>query len=345
MNFKALVCTSVCLLHTRWVTTKCQGKQSLAVNHTLQIKSVALAIWRFTISQKIASKSGSEWEQKRNLLIWFPQLERMSSQWSSCLGKASTGLELSWLSCLDSRGGLSFFFSAYTNKIDLVVSMHSRFECLDFCYHIFRVQRVDGKDENIKGIQLKRMVDRIRRFQVLNSQVSHSHTRVHTCFSHTRAHLLKDKDKTRYAGTCHGISSDFMFLTARSHCCVRSYCYTLHSLLMLKSLPIQELMLVIWNRIICSYPAPCIRFLPRWTNIWRRATARPKTCLLSMWGASRYFLNIKHDNFQENVMRWRVSSIIFPSQPPIHQSLAQSHYGTAGRQTADRGGGLKNWIF
>ena len=47
-----------------------------------------------------------------------------------------------------------------------------RFECLDFCYHIFRVQRVDGKDENIKGIQLKRMVDRIRRFQVLNSQVT-----------------------------------------------------------------------------------------------------------------------------------------------------------------------------
>jgi cytoplasmic FMR1 interacting protein len=46
-----------------------------------------------------------------------------------------------------------------------------RFECLDFCYHIFRVQRVDGKDGNIKGIQLKRMVDRIRRFQVLNSQV------------------------------------------------------------------------------------------------------------------------------------------------------------------------------
>ena len=89
--------------------------------------------------------------------------------------------------------------------------------------------------------------------------------------------------------------------------------------LWLKSLPIQELMLVIWNWIICSYPAPCIRFLPRWTNIWRRATARPKTCLLSMWGASRYFLNIKHENFQENVMCWRVSSNYFPfsaSNPP-----------------------------
>ncbi len=46
-----------------------------------------------------------------------------------------------------------------------------RFEALDFCYHILRVQRVDNKDETVKGIQLKRLVDRIRRFQVLNSQV------------------------------------------------------------------------------------------------------------------------------------------------------------------------------
>nr|CAI5867665.1 unnamed protein product [Callosobruchus analis] len=46
-----------------------------------------------------------------------------------------------------------------------------RFEALDFCYHILRVQRVDMKDEVVKGINLKRMVDRIRRFQVLNSQI------------------------------------------------------------------------------------------------------------------------------------------------------------------------------
>ena len=74
-----------------------------------------------------------------------------------------------------------------------LLGQQRRFECLDFCYHIFRVQKVDGKDENIKGIvslehvealvpililyfphyfqQLKRMVDRIRRFQVLNSQI------------------------------------------------------------------------------------------------------------------------------------------------------------------------------
>ncbi|CAH0392714.1 unnamed protein product [Bemisia tabaci] len=44
-----------------------------------------------------------------------------------------------------------------------------RFEALDFCYHILRVQKVDGKDQNIKGINLKRMVDQIHRFQVLNS--------------------------------------------------------------------------------------------------------------------------------------------------------------------------------
>ena len=33
-----------------------------------------------------------------------------------------------------------------------LLGQQRRFECLDFCYHIFRVQRVDGKDENIKGI-------------------------------------------------------------------------------------------------------------------------------------------------------------------------------------------------
>ena len=34
-----------------------------------------------------------------------------------------------------------------------------------------------------------------------------------------------------------------------------------------------------------------------------------------------------------------MKSKIFLLQPPIHQSLAQSHYGTTGRQAADRGGG------
>ncbi|KAK4014619.1 cytoplasmic FMR1-interacting protein isoform X1 [Daphnia magna] len=52
-----------------------------------------------------------------------------------------------------------------------LLGQQRRFEALDFCYHILRVQRVDNKDETVKGIQLKRLVDRIRRFQVLNSQV------------------------------------------------------------------------------------------------------------------------------------------------------------------------------
>lgn len=53
----------------------------------------------------------------------------------------------------------------------VLLGQQRRFEALDFCYHILRVQRVDCKDENVKGIHLKRMVDRIRRFQVLNSQI------------------------------------------------------------------------------------------------------------------------------------------------------------------------------
>ncbi|XP_067662939.1 cytoplasmic FMR1-interacting protein-like [Haliotis asinina] len=53
----------------------------------------------------------------------------------------------------------------------MLLGQQRRFECLDFCYHILRVNRVDMKDENVKGIQLKRMVDRIRKFQILNNQI------------------------------------------------------------------------------------------------------------------------------------------------------------------------------
>ncbi|KAG6465730.1 hypothetical protein O3G_MSEX015352, partial [Manduca sexta] len=33
-----------------------------------------------------------------------------------------------------------------------LLGQQRRFEALDFCYHILRVQRVDGKDELVKGI-------------------------------------------------------------------------------------------------------------------------------------------------------------------------------------------------
>ncbi|XP_055332237.1 cytoplasmic FMR1-interacting protein-like [Paramacrobiotus metropolitanus] len=46
-----------------------------------------------------------------------------------------------------------------------------RFEALDFCYHVLRVQKVDEKEITTKGISLKKFVDRIRRFQILNSQI------------------------------------------------------------------------------------------------------------------------------------------------------------------------------
>lgn len=52
-----------------------------------------------------------------------------------------------------------------------LLGQQKRFEALDFSYHLLKVQRVDGKDDIIRGVPLKRMVDRIRRFQVLNSQI------------------------------------------------------------------------------------------------------------------------------------------------------------------------------
>ncbi|XP_013390578.1 cytoplasmic FMR1-interacting protein 2 isoform X3 [Lingula anatina] len=53
----------------------------------------------------------------------------------------------------------------------VLLGQQRRFEALDFSYHVLKVNRVDQKDEPIRGIQLKRMVDRVRKFQILNSQI------------------------------------------------------------------------------------------------------------------------------------------------------------------------------
>ncbi|EGT51478.1 hypothetical protein CAEBREN_30312 [Caenorhabditis brenneri] len=52
-----------------------------------------------------------------------------------------------------------------------LLGQHRRFEVLDFCYHLHRVNKADGKDEVINGIRLSKMVERIRRFQLLNNQI------------------------------------------------------------------------------------------------------------------------------------------------------------------------------
>ncbi|XP_028655857.1 cytoplasmic FMR1-interacting protein 1 homolog isoform X1 [Erpetoichthys calabaricus] len=52
-----------------------------------------------------------------------------------------------------------------------LLGQHRRFDVLDFCYHLLKVQKHDGKDEVIKSVPLKKMVDRIRKFQVLNDEI------------------------------------------------------------------------------------------------------------------------------------------------------------------------------
>ncbi|CAO4374656.1 unnamed protein product [Caenorhabditis nigoni] len=52
-----------------------------------------------------------------------------------------------------------------------LLGQHRRFEVLDFCYHLHRVNKGDQKDEVINQIRLSKMVERIRRFQLLNNQI------------------------------------------------------------------------------------------------------------------------------------------------------------------------------
>ncbi|KAK3576874.1 hypothetical protein CHS0354_012929 [Potamilus streckersoni] len=53
----------------------------------------------------------------------------------------------------------------------VLLQQHRRFEVLDFCYHIVKVNRVDMKNDTYEGIELQKMVSRIRKFQLLNTQI------------------------------------------------------------------------------------------------------------------------------------------------------------------------------
>ncbi|VDK48795.1 unnamed protein product [Anisakis simplex] len=67
--------------------------------------------------------------------------------------------------------------------IIVLLGQQRRFEVLDFCYHLLRMHRADGKDDLVHGIvfyasslsavlqKVSKMVERIRRFQLLNSQI------------------------------------------------------------------------------------------------------------------------------------------------------------------------------
>ncbi|KAF4078796.1 hypothetical protein AMELA_G00185560 [Ameiurus melas] len=52
-----------------------------------------------------------------------------------------------------------------------LLGQQRRFDILDFSYHLLKVQKHDGKDEIIKSVPLKKMVERIRRFQVVNDEI------------------------------------------------------------------------------------------------------------------------------------------------------------------------------
>ncbi|CAN0347133.1 unnamed protein product [Lampetra fluviatilis] len=56
-------------------------------------------------------------------------------------------------------------------SIIMLLGQQRQFDMLDFCYHLLKVQRHDGKDDVIKNVPLKRMVERIRKYQSLNNEI------------------------------------------------------------------------------------------------------------------------------------------------------------------------------
>nr|XP_026694999.1 cytoplasmic FMR1-interacting protein 1 homolog [Ciona intestinalis] len=56
-------------------------------------------------------------------------------------------------------------------SIMTLLQQEKRFNILDFSYHIMKVQRFDERDEVIKQVPLKKFVERVRKFQILNNEV------------------------------------------------------------------------------------------------------------------------------------------------------------------------------
>lgn len=53
----------------------------------------------------------------------------------------------------------------------VLLGQQHRFEAMDFCYHLLKVNRVDKKTDTVNGIKLPTMVNRIRKYQILNTQI------------------------------------------------------------------------------------------------------------------------------------------------------------------------------
>ena len=53
----------------------------------------------------------------------------------------------------------------------MLLGQRRRFEALDFCYHLMRVHEVDKQDDVVSGVNVKKMVERIKAFNQLNNQI------------------------------------------------------------------------------------------------------------------------------------------------------------------------------
>ncbi|CAF4895272.1 unnamed protein product, partial [Rotaria sp. Silwood1] len=52
-----------------------------------------------------------------------------------------------------------------------LLNEHRKFETYDFTYHLFKINRSDQKEDEVKNVSLPTFTERIRKFQILNQQI------------------------------------------------------------------------------------------------------------------------------------------------------------------------------
>ena len=95
--------------------------------------SISISPLNVCVSQNVAFSTAPN--QSNFLKIYLLLLIHFSSP-TFCLPRESYGEGLNWAGC----------------ALITLLGQQKRFEALDFCYHILRVQKVDGVDADINGI-------------------------------------------------------------------------------------------------------------------------------------------------------------------------------------------------
>ncbi|PAA91196.1 hypothetical protein BOX15_Mlig033928g1, partial [Macrostomum lignano] len=123
------------------------------------------------VREMLNSAPGNRWlpaEQPRNGVMFVDECQEYHRVWSA----------MQFAYCIPPKEGEFTVEELYGEGLQwagccllVLLGEERRFELLDYSYHLLKANKFDQKDDQRQGFSLKRMADRIRKFQILNAQI------------------------------------------------------------------------------------------------------------------------------------------------------------------------------